>query len=311
MDTKDKSPPRDYRAEVTEDIIRMLEAGTAPWQKPWEAGEFGRTPYNPTTDKPYRGGNVLGLMIASMRKGYTDPRFCTFKQALDNDWHVRKGEKATRIEFWEVKPGKRDSDAPDDEKRGHMIHRVYSVFNAQQIDGIPALVIEERKPFEIIEAAEALLKNSGAEIKHGGARAYYSPSTDHIQMPPRECFADEPGYYQTALHELTHWTGAKHRLDRDLSHPFGTEGYAREEIRADLSSLYLSAETGIPYDPANQAAYIHNWIQVLKNDKNEVFRAASDASKACDYLQSLEKGELPSPSHSEKLRSEDMTQRVR
>jgi antirestriction protein ArdC len=284
----DKPPPRDYRQEVTDQVIKLLESGTSPWQRPWEGGELGGTPYNPTTMKPYRGGNTLNLMIASMARGYTDPRFCTYKQALDNGWQVRKGEKATAIEFWDVKPGDKEAET-DDGKHSKMIHRVYSVFNAQQIDGIPPLHVEPRKPFEIIEAGEKVLKDSGADIRHGGSKAYYSPRTDHIQMPPKECFVSEPKYYQTALHELTHWTGAKGRLDRDLSHPFGSPGYAKEEIRADLSSLFLSAELGIPYDPKDQASYIHNWIQVLKNDKNEVFRAASDASKACDYLLAKEK----------------------
>jgi antirestriction protein ArdC len=296
MNLQDKPPPRDYRAEVTADIIHMLEEGTAPWQKPWEAGELGRSPFNPTTNKPYRGGNVLGLMISGMRRGYTDPRWCTYKQAADNGWQVRKGEKATAIEFWEIGRGKEDDGESDaDKPRSRMIHRVYSVFNAQQIEGIPALELPARKPFEAIEAGERMLSNSGADIRHGGAKAYYSPGTDHIQMPPRECFTDEPHYYSTALHELTHWAGAKHRLNRLTDNqPFGSPEYAKEEIRADLSSLFLSAELGIPYDPKDQASYIQSWIKVLKNDKNEVFRAAADASRACDYLHSLENGKVKS-----------------
>jgi len=296
MNPQDKPPPRDYRAEVTADIIKMLEEGTAPWQKPWEAGELGRSPYNPTTNKSYRGGNVLGLMIAGMRKGYTDPRWCTYKQADDNGWQVRKGEKATAIEFWEIGRGKEDDgESAADKPRARMIHRVYSVFNAQQIDRIPPLVAEPRKPFEAIQAGARMLSNSGADIRHGGAKAYYSPGTDHVQMPPRECFDDEPHYYSTALHELAHWTGAKHRLNRQTDNQsFGSPEYAKEEIRADLSSLFLSAELGIPYDPKDQASYIQSWIKVLKNDKNEVFRAAADASKACDYLHSLENGMVKS-----------------
>lgn len=294
MNQNEKPPPRDYRAEVTSDIIKMLEEGTAPWQRPWDAGEFGRTPFNPTTNKPYRGGNVLSLMIASMRRGYTDPRFCTFKQALDRNWHVRKGEKASHVEFWDVKPGQSD-EGDDDEKRPHLIHKTYAVFNAQQIEGIPPLELPERKPFEVIKAGEDLLRNSGADIRHGGAKAFYSPSGDYVQLPPKQCFTDEPHYYSTALHELAHWTGAKHRLNRLTDkQPFGSPAYAAEEIRADLASLYMSAELGIPYDPKDQASYIHNWIQVLKNDKNEVFRAAADASKACDYLHSLENGKMKS-----------------
>ena len=136
-------------------------------------------------------------------------------------------------------------------------------------------------------------KSSTAGGKH------YSPGTDHIQLPPKECFIDEPHYYSTALHELAHWTGAEHRLNRLSKHaPFGSPDYAKEEIRADLSSLFMSAELGIPYDPKDQAAYIQNWIQVLKNDKNEVFRAAADASKACDYLHSLENGEVKAAARS-------------
>jgi len=310
----ERAPPRDYRAEVTADIIKMLEEGTAPWQRPWDAGQLGRSPFNPVTGKGYRGGNILSLMIASMSRGYTDPRFCTFKQALDQGWHVKKGEKASYIEFWDVKPGKSD-EGDDDEKRTRMVHRTYAVFNAQQIDGIPKLELPARKPFEAIEAGEKMLANSGADIRHGGAKAYYSPGTDHIQMPPKECFTDEPRYYSTALHELAHWTGAKHRLNRLTDNqPFGSPAYAAEEIRADLSSLFLAAELGIPYDPKDQASYIQSWIKVLKNDKNEVFRAAADASKACDYLHSLENGKVksaePGP-HTERVSAEAQERQAR
>ncbi len=301
MNPQDKPPPerRDYRAEVTADIIKMLEAGTSPWQRPWDAGELGRTPFNPTTNKPYRGGNVLGLMIAGMRKGYTDPRWLTYKQAQDNGWQVRKGEKSSLIEFWDIGRSREDDGESDaDTRPTRMIHRTYAVFNAQQIDGIPPLELPARKPFEVMQAGEDMLRNSGADIRHGGAKAYYSPGTDHIQMPPRECFVDEPHYYSTALHELAHWTGAEHRLKRLNNAPFGSPEYAKEEIRADLSSLFLSAELGIPYDPKDQASYIQSWIKVLKNDKNEVFRAAADASKVCDYLHSLENGKVKEQSAS-------------
>jgi len=210
----DKPPPRDFREEMTNDIIKLMESGIAPWQKPWEAGELDRSPFNPTTNKEYRGGNVLSLMVASMARGYTDPRFCTYRQAAEKGWQVRKGEKGSRIEFWEAKPGDKSEGATDEDKRGRLTHRTYTVFNAQQIAGIPEVKIEPRKPFEIIEAAESVLKASGAEIRHGGAKAYYNPRGDYIQMPPRECFVDEAHYYSTALHELAHWTGAKNRLDR-------------------------------------------------------------------------------------------------
>jgi antirestriction protein ArdC len=211
MAEKDNSPPRDYRAEVTAGIIRMLEEGTAPWQKPWESGKAGTMPLNPTTGKPYRGGNVLALSIAAIHKGYDDPRWCTYRQAAENGWQVRKGEKATGIEFWEAKPGSKAEDADDDEKRP----RVYSVFNAAQIDGIPKLELEPRKPFEVIEAGEKIMADSGADIRHGGNRAYYSPSGDYIYLPHKDQFRDPPSYYSTAGHELIHWTGAQKRLNRE------------------------------------------------------------------------------------------------
>lgn len=282
----DKPPPQDYRQQVTDDIIRLLEEGAAPWQKPWEdAG--GGLPYNPTTNKPYRGGNVIALMVSEMRHGYTDPRWMTYKQAAEKGWQVRKGEKATRIEFWEARPG--DENAGDDDRRTRLVHRVYSVFNAQQIDGIPPVVTKPREEWEVCEAGERILKDSGAEIRYGGNRAYYRHDTDHVQLPPREVFKDAPGFYGTAAHELIHWTGAQKRLNRDSltkSKGFNAhdEQYAREELIAEIGSMMLGAETGIPHDPSQHAAYVQSWIKALKNDKNEIFRAASAASKACDFI---------------------------
>jgi antirestriction protein ArdC len=147
----DRAPPRDHRAEVTETVIRLMEEGAAPWQRPWTSEDGLQFPVNSTTGRACRGGNVLSLLIASMKHGYTDPRFCTFKQALEKDWHVRKSEHGHRIEFWEVKPGRAGPEDGDDEHRSRLIHRTHTVFDAQQIDGIPAIVTEPRKPFEIIE----------------------------------------------------------------------------------------------------------------------------------------------------------------
>lgn len=302
--SQDKPPPRDYRQEITNDLIRLLEEGTAPWQQPWESGEAGRMPFNTTTGKPYRGGNVLALMIAGMRKGYTDPRWCTYKQAAEKGWQVRKGEKASQIEFWEARPGANTEDAEDEEKRSRLVHRVYSVFNAQQIDGIPALVVKPREPWEVCEAGERILANSGAEIRYGGDRAYYRRDTDHIQLPHRECFADGPGFYGVACHELVHWSGGISRLNRPTllqSKSFGDESYAKEELRAEIGSMMLAAEQGIPHDPSQHAAYVQSWIKALKNDKNEIFRAASDASKACDYLLQPERDKPEPATHAERV----------
>jgi len=288
----DKPPPRDYRQEVTDNVIRLLEEGTAPWQKPWAVSSSLGTPINPTTNKPYRGGNVLNLMIQGMNRGYDDPRWCTYKQAADNDWQVRKGEKGTPIEFWDFKRGNESEDADDDEKRARMIHRMYSVFNGQQIDGIPLLAVEPRTPFEVIEAGEHILANSGADIRHGGSKAYYSRRTDHIQLPQKESFVDAPAYYATGCHEVIHWSGAEHRLNREtLTKSRGInaadEHYAREELIAEIGSMMLAAETGLPHDPVQHAAYVASWLDALRKDKNEIFRAASAASKATDYVLNL------------------------
>src|SRR5713101_1641628 len=291
---------RDFRQEVTDRIVNMLEDGVAPSQKPWEPGRASvGMPMNPTTDKTYRGGNAIHLMATGLRKDYEDPRWMTYKQAADQGWQVRKGEKGTQIEFWEVKPYPRQRDEqPEggDEQAGEnrsndrgsrFIHRVYTVFNARQIEGIPAHKPREYSPIEAIQAGEEILKNSGARISHDQAdRAFYSRAADSIHLPPKDVFKDAAGYYGTALHELAHWSGHPSRLNRPTltdSYRFGETNYAKEELRAELASVFMAAERGIPHDPEQHAAYVGSWIKSLKEDKNEIFRSAHDASRAADF----------------------------
>lgn len=286
----DAGPKRDFREEVTAAVVEMLEKGTAPWQKPWDgSGVSSQMPMNAVTDKPYRGGNAVNLMMVGAAKGYTDPRWMTYKQAEGEGWQVRKGEKAAQVEFWQFNKQEKGPDGKpvDGEKLDRPIQRIYSVFNAQQIDGIPPL--EPKAPvkeFEAIEAAERALKNSGAKIDHnGGDRAFYRPSTDTISLPPKDAFGSEVKYYATALHELGHWTGHESRLNRDVGkNPFGSEGYAREELRAEMASVFMQAELGVPHDTEQHAAYVGSWIKALKEDKNELFRAAKDAGDAADFV---------------------------
>ena len=207
---------RDFRQEVTDSIVRMLEEGVAPWQKPWEATGV---PLNPTTGKSYGGGNAIHLMATGIRRAFEDPRWMTYRQAAEQGWHVRKGEKGAQIEFWENAPKQRSEDPTGeqaaDQARARPVHRVYTVFNAKQIDGIPAYQPRERTSFEVVQTGERILANSGARISHDQAdRAFYRPSTDSIHLPPKEAFNDAPGYYGTALHELAHWTGHQSRLNR-------------------------------------------------------------------------------------------------
>ena len=291
---------RDHRQEVTNSIVRMLEEGVAPWQKPWESAGI---PLNPTTQKAYRGGNAIPLIATGLSRGYEDPRWMTCKQAAENGWQVRKGEKGTAIEFWEVnakseekagEPSKGgDGDLPQTSQR-RLIHRVFTVFNANQIEGVPAYEHPQPSAFEIVQSGERILTNSGARIAHDQRdRAFYNRSSDSIHLPPKEAFKDAPGFYGTALHELAHWSGHPSRLNRPTltdSYRFGDLNYAKEELRAELASVFIASEVGVPHDPANHAAYVGSWIKALKEDKNEIFRAAHDASKATDFVLGLERG---------------------
>lgn len=293
---------RDFRQEVTDHIVAMLEKGVAPWQKPWNPGEASvGMPFNPTSDRAYRGGNALHLMATALNRGYGDPRWMTYKQASDRGWQVHRGEKGTQIEFWDVKPNRdEDRGATGDGQRdrierreARLIHRVYTVFNATQIEGVPAYQPRQRTPFEVVQSGEKILENAGANIRHDQAdRAFYNRSSDSIHLPPKEAFKDAAGFCGTALHELAHWTGHPSRLNRatlNESYRFGDTNYAKEELRAELASVFLAAERGIPHDPEQHAAYVGSWIKMLREDKNEIFRAAHDASAASDFLIALER----------------------
>jgi len=283
---------------VAEKIIDQLKKGTAPWQKPWEPGRVGALiPTNPITQKRYKGINALHLMA----QGYTDTRWMTYKQANTLDAQVTKGEKGTAIQYWKFT----DEQIKKDEigvpvlnaqgepikievrlERPYVFYAV--VFNAEQIEGLPPLLLKE-PVWNANERAEQILVGSGARIIHAETdRAFYRPASDSIHLPHKDQFLNADFYYATALHELGHWTGHSSRLDRDLIHPFGSEGYAREELRAEIVSMILSDEVGIGHDSSQHCAYVASWIKVLQDDPMELFRAASDAEKIQHYLFSLE-----------------------
>lgn len=291
-------PPvkRDLRQEVTDAIIAALEKGVAPWQKPWQAGA-NEMPFNPTSGKTYRGGNAIQLMVAGMQKRLEDPRWLTYRQAQENGWQVRRGEKGTQIEFWQFPSNgaaAEDEHAREtpDARGDRFIYRVYTVFNAGQIEGISAHVPRVRQEWEIMQAGETILQNSGARIYHDqNDRAFYDRVSDTIHLPPRSAFETAGNFYGVANHELCHWSGHPSRLNRETlnqSYRFGDLAYAKEELRAELASVFLMAERGIPHSPDSHAAYLGSWLQALRNDKNEIFRAARDAHKAADLLIALE-----------------------
>lgn len=303
---------RDLRAEVTDTIVKMMEQGAAPWQKPWKSGSPApfEMPFNPTTARRYQGGNALYLMAVGSARGYEDPRWMTYRQAAEQGWQVRRGEKASHVEFWQFpsplpensadKSMTKSTDKPGrdrGENRSGPIHRVYAVFNAEQIDEIPKRVQAVHQDWVSVQVGERILENSGAVIRHDkNDLAFYDLKMDVIHLPSPGSFENATGYYGTALHELSHWSGHGSRLNREtLTNParFGGLAYAREELRAELASVFLAAERGIPYNPEQNAAYLSSWVKVLKSDKNEIFRAAHDAHKAADFLLALDRGLKP------------------
>ncbi|WP_373533466.1 zincin-like metallopeptidase domain-containing protein [Vampirovibrio sp.] len=288
----------DYAKTVSESIIRQLEQGTAPWLKPWQSGERF-LPFNPTTGNAYKGINAVWLLSTTENKGYSDTRWLTYKQAGSLDAQVNKGEKGTMIQFWKWHdeiPKRDEEGRPVLDENGNPLKirvrlqcptvRSAIVFNAQQISGLPAMELKAGlTEWERHTEAEAILKDSQALIDHApGNRAFYRPSSDKITLPLREQFPSADNYYATALHELGHWTGHESRLNRDLQHPFGSEAYAKEELRAEIASLMLGEKLSIGHDPGQHAAYIGSWIKVLQEDPREIFRASADAEKITQYL---------------------------
>lgn len=292
-----------FHETVAEKLIEQLKQGTAPWQKPWEPGEAGANmPINPTTGKRYKGINALQLMS----EGREDQRWMTYKQAAAVDAQVRKGEKGTPIQYWKFSEDQNKTDAagkPILDNKGDPVKetvklerpRVFfaTVFNAEQIDGLPPQQPRPQQAWNAVERAEQILQASGATIRHGEHdRAFYRPSSDSIHLPEKDQFPTADNYYATALHELGHWTGHGTRLDRDLVHPFGSEGYAKEELRAEIASMILGDELGIGHDPEQHAAYVGSWIKALEDDPLEIFRAAADAEKIQEYVMGLEQKQV-------------------
>jgi antirestriction protein ArdC len=279
---------KDLYAEVSARIIAELEAGAAPWVKPWSATAGQNVPQNAVSNRPYSGCNVILLWFARDR-GWATPRFLTFKQAIEAGGNVRKGEHGTKVYFVkqiQIKDG--DSET---ETRVMPILREYTVFNVDQCENLPD-AIKAGKPMRVRNPdtrdglAEEFLRATGADIREGHGEAYYVPSHDFISMPAFEAFKGADHFYNVTFHELSHWTGSKSRLDRDLKNRFGSRHYAAEELVAELGAAFLCAEFGFDGDVRN-AGYIASWIELLKADKRAFFTACSRASKAADYLRGL------------------------
>jgi antirestriction protein ArdC len=286
---------------VANNIIKQLEQGTAPWQLPWNSnGPSFMLPYNAITGNRYKGINILSLLSAQRE----DPRWMTFKQAESKGYSVRKGEKATLIQYVKT----HDYFTSRDEQ-GRIINREDGkpvkefqklktpiittawVFNAQQINGIEPLIIKEPKisNWENLQRVENLIIESKADISHNNEnRAYYNSKTDQIIMPKRNQFDSADKYYATLLHELGHWTSHKDRLNRDIFNRMGTQEYAREELRAEIASMLIGHELSIGHDPGQHIAYVESWIQLLKDKPYEIHAAAADAEKILNYIMAFD-----------------------
>ncbi len=278
-------------SEVTRRIIAELEAGRVPWVQPWGApdGAGIGLPENAISQKPYSGINILLLWSALFEQGFSQQTWLTYKQAQSLGGNVRKGEKSTSIVYADSFITKEERKAAKaegrDPERIPFLKR-YRVFNIDQCESLPdrvfqtPVVLPER---EQIPIAEHLIEATPADFRIGGTRAYYVPSEDYIQVPPQPAFFEQINYYRTCFHELGHWTGAKHRLDRVIENTRGSKLYAFEELVAEMTSAFVCASLGIT-PTVRHADYIGSWLKVLHGDDKAIFRAASLATKAADFI---------------------------
>lgn len=289
-------PGADDRAsfydEITSKIVAELEAGRFPWVQPWGASDVSAPlamPANAATGRLYSGINILILWCAVVSRGFSCQRWLTFRQALSLGGCVRKGERGTTIvyadRFVPDREQKRALDTGDEAQAVPFLKR-FTVFSTDQCDGLPDHLVSAPPPVEdglIAPEVEALIRESGADLRLGGDEAFYVPAADFIQVPRPESYFDPINWHRTALHELGHWTGHPTRLARDLSGRFGSASYAKEELVAEMAAAFCCASLGI-VPTVRHADYLGAWLDVLRQDSKAVVRAASAASKAADYL---------------------------
>lgn len=291
--TTSSQPRLDVYSRVTAKIIADLEQGVRPWQRPWSADHAAEHITRPlrANGQPYRGVNVLLLWGEALAKGYSAPHWMTYKQAESLGAQVRKGEHGSLVVYANSISKTETDDHGQESERAISFMKGYTVFNVEQVDGLPAQFTSKPtppQPVQRIEQAEAFFAATGATIQHGGNRAFYAPSRDLVQMPPRESFRDAESYCATLTHELTHWTSHPSRLARELGKRFGDHAYAAEELIAELGAAFLCADLGItPETRDDHAAYLAHWLQVLKADNHAIFTAASQAQRAADFLHSI------------------------
>jgi antirestriction protein ArdC len=294
----------DVYTRITDRIVADLEKGVRTWMKPWNAGNTAGKITRPlrSNGQPYSGINILMLWASAMEQAFGAPLWMTFRQALELNGHVRKGEKGSLIVYANSITRAEATDADGDEtQREIRFLKGYTVFNVEQIDGLPQIYYHRYEtrltPVERIAHAEAFFSATGAEIRYRGDRAFYACEGDYIQMPVIGAFRDAQSFYSTLAHEAAHWTRHPGRLNRDFGRRSrGDEGYAREELVAELASAFLAADLGLtPEVREDHAAYIASWLTILKDDKRAIFTAAAHAQRAVDFLHGLQPQAVASP----------------
>lgn len=292
MYKNDNSTRRDVHAEITAQLIKAIEEGPAapslPWRRP---GGALHMPLNVLTGKPYNGINIVSLWVAAASRSYSLPIWGTYRQWAECGAQVRKSEKSSLVIFYKEYETDPDPDNADDTGK-RLVARASHVFNADQVDGFVAPdAPADLGPIDRIARADQFVLCTGASIRHGGFQAYYAPSTDHIQMPGEGYFAGtetmsrSEGYYATLVHELVHWSGAGHRLNRSMGKRFGDAAYAAEELIAEIGAAFLCCELGITQTlRPDHAGYLANWLTLLKADPKAIFTAAAKASEAATWL---------------------------
>lgn len=298
---QETTPRRDIHAEITNQLIAAIEADPGKPAMPWRRSRKPLfMPANALTGNAYNGINIVNLWVSAEVRGYSVPVWATYKQWCELDCQVRQGEKSSLVVFYkEFESNPNPEDAEDDGKR--RVARASYVFNASQVDGyaVPDTPVS-LGPVERMQATDRFIAGTGARIEHGGDRAFYRPSSDHIQMPDEGLFCGTDsttrteGYYATLVHEITHWSGAKHRLNREFGKRFGDHAYAAEELVAEIGSAFLCSDLRITQDVrADHALYLAQWLELMKSDSRAIFTAAAKASEAVAYLKRLQLPQNP------------------
>ena len=275
----------DIYQRVTQQILSAIEAGAGSYRMPWHHDSGIGAPANAFTGRAYRGINTLLLWAEAHRAGYSSGRWATYRQWDERGCQVRKGERSTSVMLWKPLVARHEANDGGKPQPDRLLARAFLLFNADQVDNYQPERVPELNPGARIQRAEDFVALQPATVWHGSDTAFFDPAADMVSMPAFASFRSAEAFYSVLAHELTHWTGAKHRLDRDLSGRFGSEAYAMEELVAELGAAFTVAHLGLACEPrTDHAPYIASWLRVLGGDPRAIVAAAGRAQAAADYL---------------------------